>query len=95
MRLTKDEFFQYVSAFCKMSEEEERISNVLGATEWSGRDWVDSYIDLILNMLDIPENKDYLCDSFFDYTNDFTGHGVNREACDELYDMIVKEEEEE
>lgn len=79
MRFTKEQFFQRYEDYLTMQAENEILCNALDCTEWVGNEWVLNYLDLFLEMCDLPDDENY--DAVFDMID-------NRACPDVIWDYI-------
>ena len=73
MKLTREQFINYVNKFEEMHKAEIVIADTLEITgEWKPMDWISEYYALLSDMCELPENRLYGTDlDWFCYDTDF------------------------
>ena len=109
MKLTKEQFCNYINKYKEMTEQENDIVSVLGGTaEWIPSTWLSNYYEMLNDLCDLPEDKyaGTILDWFVFDTDFGSDDEMNIIRCSDsnkkwkinspevLYDYIKKEKEE-
>ena len=106
MRLSKEEFIEYVNKYESMMKDEHDLINILNVNpEWKPSEWLNNYYDLLSRLCELPENPIYGTDlDWYCYETEFGKNkdfrvitdGVKRwdiKDAGALYDYLIYIEE--